>query len=125
MHRCALTALAALSIALPLAAQDVRPFPPHALRGTLTVLQPPAIAIDERPARLAPGARIRDERNLVVLSGGLVGERFLVHYTLEPQGLVHDVWILTPAEAARRWPATPEQAQRWLYDPAARAWMPR
>jgi hypothetical protein len=126
MLRCVATALAALSIALPLAAQTSRPFPATALRGTLAVVQPPDVAIDGRPARLSPGARIRDQHNLLVLSGSIVGAQFLVHYTLEPHGLVHDVWILNAAEAARRpWPTTPEQARAWSFDADAQAWTPR
>ena len=38
-------------------------------------------------------------------------------------GLVLDVWVLTPAEAARKpWPVTPEQAQAWRFNPDAQTW---
>ena len=54
------------------------------------------------------------------------GQKLLVHYTREPSGLVHDVWVLTPDEAARKpWPATPEEAQRWEFNPAAQTWTRR
>ena len=85
MFRCVLHALAAMIIAWPALADAARPFPAHALRGTL-----------------------------------------VVHYTLESHGLVHDVWILTPDELARRpWPATVEEAQRWSFDPGTQVWTPR
>jgi hypothetical protein len=47
-----------------------------------------------------------------------------VHYTIEPTtGLVLDVWILNTAERAREpWPATPEQARAWRFDPTAQTW---
>ena len=63
---------------------------------------------------------------MLYLSASLAGQRLLVHYTREPSGLVHDVWILTPDEAARKpWPTTPEDAQRWQFNPAAQTWTKR
>lgn len=81
-----------------------RQFPAQALRGTLVVLQPPAITLDGQPARLSPGARIRSQTNMLVMSGALVGQELTVNYLLEPHGLVHEAWILTPAEAAEKRP---------------------
>lgn len=128
MHRCAFLPPALLTAALllaaaPVAAQMQRPFPAHALRGELRITQPPEALLNGRAARLAPGARIRDQRNLGVLSGTLVGQTLLVHYTLDTQGLVHEVWVLTPAERARQpWPTTAAQAQAWTFNPAAQTW---
>ena len=126
----ACTALAAhalfaltLAAALPAAAQTSRPFPANALRGELLITQPPEVLLNGRPARLSPGARIRDTQNMLQMSGALVGLRLRVHYTVEPSGGVHNVWILTPDEAARKpWPSTPEDAQRWVFNPAAQTW---
>ncbi len=60
---------------------------------------------------------------MLAMSGMLLGSRLLVNYTLDPQGLVNNVWILTPDEAARRpWPTTPEEAQAWSFDPVAQVW---
>ena len=126
----ACTALAAhalfaltLAAALPAAAQTSRPFPANALRGELLITQPPEVLLNGRPARLSPGARIRDTQNMLQMSGALVGLPLRVHYTLEPSGGVHNVWILTPDEAARKpWPSTPEDAQRWVFNPAAQTW---
>ena len=81
---------------MPLA---LRHFPKHALRGEMVVTAPPGIQLDGHPDRLAPGARILSERNMLLMSGALVGRDLLVNYVRDAAGLVHDVWILNPAEA--------------------------
>ncbi len=104
----------------------LRPFPATALRGELVVTQPPEILLNQRPARLAPGARIRGMDNLLLLSGTVAGQRLMVHYTLDSLGQLLDVWVLSPAEMARRpWPASPEQAANWVFNPDAQTWSPR
>ena len=119
----ALLALATVAAAWPATAQTSRPFPATALRGELVVTQPPEVLLNGRPARLSPGARIRGADNMQQMSGALVGVPLLVHYTREPSGGVHNVWILTTDEAARKpWPSTPEDAQRWVFNPAAQTW---
>ena len=113
----------ALAAALPAAAQTSRPFPANALRGDLLISQPPEVLLNGQPARLSPGARIRDTQNMLQMSATLVGQRLRVHYTVEPSGGVHNVWVLSPDEAARKpWPTTPEDAQRWVFNPAAQTW---
>ena len=67
----------------------------------LQVSLPPEIALDGRPDRLSPGARIRDTRNLQVLSGSLSGQNLPVVYRRDGAGLVHEVWLLTEAEYSR------------------------
>ena len=121
MLRCAIAAFLAASV-LPAFAQQ-RPFPATALRGQLTVTQPPAVMLNDQPARLAPGARIRGENNLLVLSGTLVNQPLVVNYTIDPYGLLLDVWVLTPAERAKQpWPRTPAEAAAWRFDPNAQTW---
>jgi len=115
MNRCSralprrhlLVSLLLLAAAGTAFAQSLPPrqFPPQALRGTLVVQQPPVITMDGAPARLSPGSRIREANNMFVLSGALVDrEKLTVNYTLETNGLVHDVWILTEAEARLKRP---------------------
>jgi hypothetical protein len=41
---------------------------------------------------------------MLVMSGTLIGQELLVNYTRESAGMVHEVWILTPAEAALKRP---------------------
>jgi hypothetical protein len=73
---------------------DVRP-------GILVVTAPPDITLDGKPDRLSPGARIRDTRNLLLLSGSVVGQQLPVVYRREAAGLVHEVWVLTEQEYAK------------------------
>jgi hypothetical protein len=125
MLRCAPILAAALSfvVAATATAQPLRSFPATALRGELVVTTPPEAQLNRQPARLAPGARIRDTGNRIVLSGGVAGQKLLVHYTLDLQGNLLDVWLLTPAEAARKpWPSTPAEAAAWRFDTAAQTW---
>jgi len=127
MYRCALAGLLAATLTAtliaPAAAQVQRNFPATALRGTLLIGDPPEVALNGKSARLAPGARIRGQDNMVQMSGTLSGAKLLVHYTLDTYGLIKDVWILRPEEAAvRPWPATPEQAEAWTFDPTAQTW---
>ncbi len=111
------------SLALPAAAQVQRNFPQNALRGAIVFGVAPQIALNGVATQLAPGSRIRDENNMQIVPSTVLGGRFLVHYTFDLYGLVKDVWILRPDEAARKpWPTTPEQAQAWSFDPGLQAW---
>ena len=97
-----LTALACA--ALPVTAQmapvlTIRPFPATAQRATMQVLQPPVILLNGQYEQLSPGSRIRGTNNMLVMSGALVGQNLLVNFVREPQGLIHNVWILNEAEA--------------------------
>lgn len=126
MLRCVSFLLIMLTLAMSAFAQVQRNFPATALRGEMRVLQPPSITIDGKPARLAPGARIRDQNNMLAMSGGLVDRALVVHYTLESNGMLLDVWVLTPQEMARQpWPKTLEEARRWEFDAAGQSWSKR
>lgn len=130
MLRCALVATLATALAWPHAAtaQVVQPrsFSAQTLRGTLQVTQPPEVLLNGQPARLSPGSRIRGTNNLLIMSGAIVGEQLLVHYTLDGLGNVHLVWVLTPAEAARQpWPVSLDEAQRWEFNPSEQTWTRR
>ncbi len=126
MPRCASAAMAtgaALLLCASAHAQFQRSFPATALRGDMVVQQPPAILLNGVAARLAPGARIRDRNNLLVMSGALVNTKLTVHYTLEHHGMLLDVWVLNNPEKARQpWPKNATEAQAWLFDPAAQTW---
>jgi hypothetical protein len=126
MYRCVALAFAAASALslLPSAAHaQTRPFPATALRGEILIEQPPAILLNGQPARLAPGARIRGENNLLMVSGALAGRRVTVNYTIDIQGLVLDVWVLTAEERARQpWPTTAAEAAAWRFNQAGQFW---
>jgi hypothetical protein len=76
-----------------------RNFPADALRGRLRVVDAPVIRLDGREDRLSPGVRIRDARNLLVVSTAITGQELLVNYTRDASGLVGDVWVLSADEA--------------------------
>ena len=93
-----LTALVLLAASV--SAQTItRPFPPKAQRGAMVVTSPPDIVMNGKSDRLSPGARIRGQNNMMVMSGTLVGQNLLVNFVREPNGMVHEVWILNEAEA--------------------------
>ncbi len=92
-------ALALVVLADPVLAQSSqRNFPKQALRGYLVMTAPPRVELDGKLEKLAPGVRIRNTQNLVVLPGSLRGRHMVVNYVRELNGLLHEVWILTPRE---------------------------
>lgn len=101
-RRGLLAAVALGLCTLALAQNAPRSFPDRALRGKLVVKQPPIITIDGQQVQLSPGARIKGPNNMLVMSGAIVGQELVVNYTVEAHGMVHDVWILTEAEAAEK-----------------------
>lgn len=121
-------ALSAIACSLLLVAASPahaqRSFSAQALRGELQVTQPPAALLNGKPAQLAPGARLHDEHNRLVLSEALAGRKLVVFYTLEPgTGYVQEAWVLTPTEAARKpWPTTAKEAQAWQFNEFTQTW---
>ena len=104
-------------------AQVQRQFPANALRGELVVTAPPEATLNGTATRLAPGARLRGEDNMLQMSAALVDRKLRVNYTLDLYGLVREVWILRPEEVAMKpWPRTPAEAQAWTFDPVAQTW---
>jgi hypothetical protein len=96
MIRCALALLATLTFISPALAQSVqRNFPANALRGEIAFGQPPEIQLNGVNARLAPGARIRGTNNMLQMSGALAGTKHVANFTVDPGGLVLDVWLLS------------------------------
>ncbi len=133
MHRCVYdctrrVAAAVLMLAAAVgtsahAQNTARNFPATALRGEIVITQPPELLLGGQPARLAPGARIRGMDNLMLMSGALAGQRLVVHFTLDSLGQLLDVWVLTPAELARRpWPTSPAQAASWSFNADTQTW---
>lgn len=127
MNRCAAwgRALAATLLLAGLAAQAqvTRHFPATALRGELIATAPPDVRLNGQPARLAPGARVRNEENRFEVMGAIAGQRLIVHYTTDSGGQLLDIWILRPSELANQpWPVTREQAGSWSFDPVTQKW---
>jgi hypothetical protein len=124
MYRCVLALTASVVLVGVAHAQEAvqRSFPARALRGTLSVQAAPDVLLNGGPARLAPGARIRDTNNLIVPPAALVGATLVVHYTRDFDGLLREVWILRVDEVARAWPRSAEEAATLVFDPAAQTW---
>ena len=134
--RCQRSVLAALALAAALTAAPataqvvdatsqmhaVRNFPPGTLQGKLVVQAPPQVLLDGKPDRLSPGSRIRSERNMLVMSGAIVGQELAVNYTRDAAGLIHEVWVLSPAELTLKRPgATPPASNIRTESDAVRA----
>ena len=125
MPRCLFTVTAALALAMPalLCAQVVRPIPLKSLRGDLVFGLPPEVLLNGLPVRLAPGARIKDANNMLVMSGALVGQKLVANYTVDTYGLLMDVWLLNSGELAKPWPQTTQESATWVYDPVNQFWI--
>jgi len=83
------------------AQSPTRTLPTDVKRGQMVVIQPPDVTLDGKAERLSPGARIRNTQNMLLLSGSVVGKALPVIYRRDPVGLIHEVWVLTPDEAAQ------------------------
>src|SRR6218665_1924539 len=117
MDRCALSAFAASLVCISAQAQVHRNFPAYALRGELVIKQFPDALLNGKAARLAPGARLRSDGNMLTQPASVMGEKLVVHYTLDPNGLLLEIWVLNPAELANKtWPRTPQEAATWSFD---------
>lgn len=97
-------ALCLLAAAAPSAFAFDRPFAPNAKRGEMTPDRYPTIVISGKTYRLAPGARIWNAANLIVMPASIRGSH-VVNYTEDRSGAVDRVWMLTDAEAERPAPA--------------------
>ena len=95
-----LLVLAALSALAVNAGAQLRTLPADAERGEVRHVQGMTIAIDGAERQLAPGAQIRSASNLIIVPSAIPPDS-LAKYTLDANGLVRRVWILTPQEAAQ------------------------
>ena len=122
--RQVLAALTAVTLVAPAAAQVQRAFPQNAMRGALVMSAPPDVTLNGQAARLAPVISSMFVWLRIRTPGALTGQRLLVNYTLEDtSGLISNIWILRPEEAAvRPWPTKVEELQTWTFDPAAQIW---
>ncbi len=103
--------------------QPTRQFPKNALRGVIEFGDPPEVLLNGSPNRLSPGARIRNTSNMMVLSGTISGTKATVHYTLDNDGQLRDIWLLREEEIAQKpWPKTPQEAAQWEFDAGNQTW---
>lgn len=76
-----------------------RSLPENVRPGSLRDYQYPEVNISGRWYRLAPGVRMLDQRNMTILPT-MLQKPGPVAYTLDAYGLVTQLWLLTPQEAA-------------------------
>jgi hypothetical protein len=79
---------------------QLRSLPAHAAHGKIRHLQDMVVQIDGKQARLARGAQVRDAHNRILVPTAIPAGS-LVRYTINPQGELAAVWILTTHEAAQ------------------------
>jgi len=94
-----LLALIALLVASAAAAQ-LRTIPADAERGEVRHVQASIVELNGARETLAPGVRIRDPQNRLIVPAALPAGA-LVKFRRDANGAVREVWILTPAEASR------------------------
>jgi hypothetical protein len=73
--------------------------PPNAMPGDLRGSEYPYVKIVDKVLKLAPGARIFDTSNRIIL-GGSLPQQAKIFYQLDLQGEVINLWLATPDEAA-------------------------
>jgi len=96
MTRLLIAALA-LSLAGGALAQ-LRSIPAHAKAGKIRHMQEMIVQVDGKLARLARGAQVRDASNRILVPAAIPPDS-AVKYTLNAQGELAAVWILSAAEA--------------------------
>jgi hypothetical protein len=89
-----------LGFAAASAQAQLRTIPGEAKDGEIRHVYDMLVSINGVQMRLAPGAQIRDEANRIIVPTALPA-RTKVKYVLDNEGLVRQVWILTPQEAAK------------------------
>lgn len=97
-------ALVVLALALffpGLAAGQLRTIPEAAKRATIEHVTDMIVSVDGRQMRLAPGAAIRNERNLIIVPVALPRAGAEAHYLVDADGQISRVWLLSAEEAAR------------------------
>jgi hypothetical protein len=99
-----------LSIALACvqtALAQARSIPADAQRGYLKHERGSQVFLDGAAARLAPGATIRDQRNLIIVPAAMPPEGAWADYVRDANGQIFRVWLLSPEEQARPGAAAP------------------
>ena len=78
-----------------------RTFPEQAKRGDLKAYEYPSMKIGENVYRLAPGSRIFNQQNLIIMPASLQVQTAPVMYILDMSGDLSRIWLLTDEETAR------------------------
>jgi len=100
MRRLGLALLVAAML-MPAGAAAQRNFPQTAKRGELTAHQYPYYTIDKKTRRLAVGGRIYNHHNMIVMPASLQEQKAPVMYSVDMNGELGAIWLLTAAEAEK------------------------
>ena len=92
--------LPTLLLAAPALAQP-RSFPEDAQRGYIQHAQEMTVTLNGNQATLAPGAVIRDRKNLIIVPAALPSDGAWAGYVLDRNGQIFRVWLLTPEEQSQ------------------------
>ena len=92
--------MAAAVVAASSGYAQLRTIPTDAKPATLRHVHDMVVELNGKPARLSPGAQIRDTHNRLVLPTA-VADKTAVRYLTDAGGMVYRVWILSAEEAAR------------------------
>lgn len=80
-----------------------RNFPQAAVRGSLVITGQNMAEINGKEIRMAPGMRLLNAENALVMLHTVIGQKLTVNYVIEPStGLLWTAWVLSPAEAAQK-----------------------
>ena len=109
MASCRAACLALLPVLLwtvPVLAQTrPNPIPEDSRLGYIRHVEEMAVTVDDKAMQLAAGAIIRDRQNLIIVPVTIPREGAWAAYSLDRDGQVFRVWLLTPDELARTRPA--------------------
>jgi hypothetical protein len=94
-----LVAMIAATLMSP--AFPARNFPEEAIRGELKSHDFPYVKIGDKTLRLAPGGRIFNQQNLIIMPASLQSQTAQIMYTTDMNGDLSRVWLLTAEEAAQ------------------------
>lgn len=93
--------MAILLLGMCAPALALRTFPPEAQRGEIVAHDYPAVKIDGKAYRLAPGAKIYDWQNMIMVPTALPARSLQVLYTVDFNGHLSAIWLLTDEELRR------------------------
>ena len=107
VYRAAYLALLAALVAAPVVAQlRTTPIPENSRRGIIRHVQQMAVAVDDKLMQLAAGAQIRNQQNLIIVPMSIPKEGAWADYTVNSNGEIFRVWLLTPQEVAKPKPGS-------------------
>ena len=104
-------AISLLCLVTANALAQARNIPEQAKAGAITHLQDMIVSINGVAVRLAPGVQIRDQNNLLIVPTA-VPPGSQVKYLFDRDGMVRQVWILTPEEARQPAASSGTEAQQ-------------